>query len=448
MAKKLKDTDYLFISTYLHSRERDLLTGARMERMIEAPTAADAAKVLGEIGYGEFDASSQRELGSILAQEQEKLFEDLYRFVPDKAVVDVFKVKYDYHNLKALIKARATGTDASDRLLLDAGRVSAEDMRRAVWEGDYSLLPPALRQSAVEAAETLSATGDPQLADFLLDRAYYAEMLSAARATGSDFLVRYVRFTIDAANLRSAVRTLRMKKGADMLRRVLVEGGSIRVDSVQGAALGGNLEELYRSTELRQAAELGAAVVVFGSAGAKRVPVGFSMERAWEQVADITRYAGEEAAKRGITIAIEPVRHPDCNIINTFAEGVSMARETGLDSVKVLVDLYHLACEGENPDILRQYGAEYLRHVHFSYPNFPEIDGVSGPEQLRGMFEGELDRRGWWRTWPSSREEWGYAPFIQALKGCGYDGRVSIEAPVGNFEVQAPRTLAFLKEAF
>lgn len=290
MAKKLKDTDYLFISTYLHSRERDLLTGARMERMIDAPTAADAAKVLTEIGYGEFDAASPRELGSVLAQEQEKLFEDLYRFVPDKAVVDVFKVKYDYHNLKALIKARATGTDASDRLLLDAGRVSAEDMRRAVWEGDYSVLPPALRQAAEEAVEVLSATGDPQLADFLLDRAYYAEMLSAAQATGSDFLVRYVRFTIDASNLRSAVRTLRMKKGSDMLKRVLVEGGNVRVDSIQAAALGGNLEDLYRSTNLRQAAELGAAAVNGGSltpfekacddavtamaAGAKSVPFG------------------------------------------------------------------------------------------------------------------------------------------------------------------------------
>ena len=42
---------------------------------------------------------------------------------------------------QALIKAHATGTDASDRLLLDAGRVSAEDMRRAVWEGDYGVLP-------------------------------------------------------------------------------------------------------------------------------------------------------------------------------------------------------------------------------------------------------------------------------------------------------------------
>lgn len=265
MAKKLKDTDYLFISTYLHSRERDLLTAARMERMIEAPTAEEAAKVLTEIGYGEFDAASPRELGSILAQEQEKLFADLYRFVPDKAVVDVFKVKYDYHNLKALIKARATGTDASDRLLLDAGRVSAEDMRRAVWEGDYGVLPPALRAAAGEAVEVLGNTGDPQLADFLLDRAYYAEMLSAAQATGSDFLVRYVRATIDASNLRSAVRTLRMKKGADMLRRVLVEGGTVRPDSIQTAALGGGLEELYRSTDLRQAAELGAAAVNGGS---------------------------------------------------------------------------------------------------------------------------------------------------------------------------------------
>jgi len=48
LAKKLKDTDYLFISTYLHSRERDLLTAARMERMIEAPTAEEAAKAEAE----------------------------------------------------------------------------------------------------------------------------------------------------------------------------------------------------------------------------------------------------------------------------------------------------------------------------------------------------------------------------------------------------------------
>ncbi len=264
MTKKLKDTDYLFISTYLRSRERNLLTSARMERMIDAPSAEEAAKVLQEIGYGEFSAASDRELSAALAQEQEKLFADLYRFVPDKAVVDVFKVKYDYHNIKVLLKARALGVEAG-RLLLDAGRVSAGRMEKCVTEGDYDQLPPALAKAAREAEEVLSATGDPQLSDFVLDRAYYAEMLSAAQATRSGFLVRYVRATIDAANLRSAVRTLRMKKGGDFLKKVLFEGGSVKTESILAAALGGSLEEPFHTTELRAAAELGAEAARGGS---------------------------------------------------------------------------------------------------------------------------------------------------------------------------------------
>lgn len=289
MAKKLKDTDYLFISSCLRCRERNLLTSARMERMIEAPSAEEAAKVLQEIGYGEFSPTSDRELSAALAREQEKLFAELYRFVPDRAVVDVFRVKYDYHNIKALLKARAMGVDAG-RLLLDAGRVSAGLMEKCVTEGSYDQLPQALAQAAREAEEVLSATGDPQLSDFVLDRAYYAEMLSAAQATHSDFLVRYVRATIDAANLRSAVRTLRMKKGGDFLKKVLFEGGSVKTEHILSAALGGNLEEPFRATELRTAAELGVeaarggnltkfekacddAVTAFAAA-AKRVPFG------------------------------------------------------------------------------------------------------------------------------------------------------------------------------
>ena len=119
--------------------------------------------------------------------------------------------------------------------------------------------------AAEEAGEVLASTGDPQLSDFVLDRAYYAEMLSAARDTGSGFLVRYVQASVDAANLRSAVRTLRMKKGADLLKRVLVEGGTVSPDSIQAAALSGSLEELFRPTQLRQAAELGTAAAQGGS---------------------------------------------------------------------------------------------------------------------------------------------------------------------------------------
>ncbi len=264
MARKLKDTDYLFISTYLRSREKNLLTAARMERMIDAPSAEEAGKVLQEIGYGEFSAESDRELSAALTAEREKMFADLYRFVPDRAVVDVFKVKYDYHNIKALLKAQAMGISGK-HLLLDAGRVGVEQLERAITDGTYDILPKELAAATAEAAEVISTTGDPQLGDFVLDRAYYAEMLAAAKKTRSTFLEGYVRTTIDAANLRSAVRTLRMKKGGDFLKKVLFEGGSIKTESIITAALGGNLEDPFRSTELRSAAEIGAEAARGGS---------------------------------------------------------------------------------------------------------------------------------------------------------------------------------------
>ena len=264
MGKKIKDTDYLFLSTRLRALERNLLTAARMERMIDAPSAADAAKVLSEIGYNEFSPGSDSELNAALSAEREKVFEELYRFVPDRSVVDVFKVKYDYHNAKTVLKARAQGLPA-ERLLVDAGRMEAARLQEALEEGNYAALPGEMAQAVQEAAEVLSATGDPQRSDFVLDRAYYAEMLRCAEETGSGFLKRYVQATIDAANLRSTVRTLRMKKGGDFLRRVLFEGGTIPTDRVMAAALNGNLEELYRTGELKTAAEYGAAALGGGS---------------------------------------------------------------------------------------------------------------------------------------------------------------------------------------
>ena len=244
--------------------ERNLLTAARMDRMVDAPTAADAAKVLQEMGYGEFSPDSQEALSQVLAQERDKTFRELYRFVPEQSVVDVFRVKYDYHNLKTLLKARATGQDAG-RLLVEAGRVDPAALREAVEEGKPELLPPAMARAAAQAGEVLAATGDPQRSDFILDAAYFAEMRQAAADTGSQFLVRYVQITIDAANLRSAVRTLRMGRGGDFLGRVLIAGGTVAESRILAAAAAGNLEEAYRATPLRQAAETGKDAIAGGS---------------------------------------------------------------------------------------------------------------------------------------------------------------------------------------
>ena len=262
MNKKRKDTDYLCLSAQIRSMERDLLDRVRMERMLDAPTAAEAARILTEVGYEAFDPASERELNHALLQRRLDLFERLYRYAPEPQIIDVFKLKYDYHNLKAVIKSR--GGDVS-HLLVDAGRVKAEELQRRYREtGGWDFLPPAMAQAAKEGQRVLAETGDPQRSDALVDRAYFAEMLALAQETDCAYLQDYVRATVDAANLRSVIRTLRMGRTPAFLKEFLFPGGTVSVDACLKAAVNGEVEQTYRTTALRAAAQAGKEAVEAG----------------------------------------------------------------------------------------------------------------------------------------------------------------------------------------
>ena len=141
--------------------------------------------------------------------------------------------------------------------MLDAGRYPAGQLREDVERGDLDRYSETFRQAVAAARETLASSGDPQAADFILDRAYYAEMLQAAQASGSSFLEGYVRLSIDNANLRALVRSLRMGKGPDFLKRALLPGGTVPPDRLLTAG-GGELPTLFARTPLEEAAQAGA----------------------------------------------------------------------------------------------------------------------------------------------------------------------------------------------
>ena len=258
---KLKDTDYLFLSTRIRVLERSLLTKERMERMLDASAPADAAKILQECGYPEMEEVSVDSVNAMLSQARARTFDDLSFFAPDHRIVEAFQVKYDYHNAKVLLKSEARGVDGA-QLLVDTGRIPAPQLQECVRASDFRGLPGRLSQAIVTARETLGAAGDPQLCDFVLDRAYFEDMLDLAQQSGSGFLEGYVRLNIDVANLKSLVRTLRMGKDADFLRGVLFSGGSVETSRILATVNAGtSIIDLYAYSPLNSAAELGAAAV-------------------------------------------------------------------------------------------------------------------------------------------------------------------------------------------
>lgn len=259
MAKKIKDTDYLAISARIRAMENSLLTRERMEQVLDARTDDEAVKILQECGYPELDATHPEAMDAALSAAREATLADLADSAPDPRYIDIFKLKYDYHNAKAVLKADAIGTDAG-HMLMDMGRVSAAELKKAVQSGELENLPVRLAAAVAEAKEVLDTTRDPQLSDIVLDRWCYKDMDDVAETTGSKFLRGYVKAQIDAANLRSLVRTIRMGKNADFLKGVLFEGGDIAPDAVLKISEGGGsgLTELYGPTRFHAAAEAGA----------------------------------------------------------------------------------------------------------------------------------------------------------------------------------------------
>ncbi len=313
----MKDTDYLSISARIRAMENRLLTRERRERMLEARTDAECAKVITECGYAEPEDLSAGAVNAVLSRARQELFRDLKGAVPQQALVEVFQIKYDYHNAKALLKAEALGEDAS-RLLMEGGRYEPKALAEDFHRGDLSDLGEIFRKAVEEAQALLGDRRDPQRSDLILDAACYAEMAQAARESKSPFLQGYVRLSVDAVNLRSAVRCARMGSGAGLLSECLLPGGNVSPAAI-AAARAGELAKPFAASPLEQAAQLGAALSAPGSGSltaferacddgltaylsqAKRIPfgeqpvVGYLCAREAEATAIRTIFSGRQA---------------------------------------------------------------------------------------------------------------------------------------------------------
>jgi sugar phosphate isomerase/epimerase len=175
----------------------------------------------------------------------------------------------------------------------------------------------------------------------------------------------------------------------------------------------------YVKKALDRVALLGVRTVVFGSGGSRRVPDGFSRDEAFAQLVAFAKVIAPEAKRRRITIAVEPLRKEESNIINSAAEGLEWVKAVGHPNFQLMVDFYHLASENEDPAILLEAG-KAIRHFHIANP--------------KG------------RAFPFNAAEHDYAPYFANIKKMGYRGGISVEGKTESFKEEAPRALAFLRE--
>ena len=255
--------DYLYISSLLRAREPRMLSRDKAERMLDTPSVQDAAKMLTDSGYEDMSQMSVKEIENALSDKRAAVFHELETLVPNLAALDLFRLKYDYHNVKVLIKSDAIHQN-DEKLLSSSGRIAPEVILKRFNEDRLKDLPGELGSAAEEAKGLLNRSANPQLSDFLLDKAYFRELAGLADELESDFARSYVALQADSTNLRSVVRILRMGKDIGYLQEALVSGGSISEERLISGISGEGIASIFAGTPLEKAAQIGADAVSGG----------------------------------------------------------------------------------------------------------------------------------------------------------------------------------------
>jgi len=174
----------------------------------------------------------------------------------------------------------------------------------------------------------------------------------------------------------------------------------------------------YAATTFRRAKQIGMTLVVFGSAGARMIPPGFSATKAFEQYVDILRQLGPLAEEQGVTLLVEPLNRGECNLVNTLLEGAEAVRRANTNGVKLLVDIFHMLRNGESPDDILKVGP-LLKHAHVAENKDRAAPGVNGDN---------------------------FRSFFRALRRVNYDARLTIEATWNDLARETKPALAELKK--
>lgn len=208
--------------------ETKLLDKPKVERMIEAPSANEVLRILNETEYSNVSSNIKRaeDYEEILSAELKRVYDLVYEISPVKEVVKIMSLKYDYHNVKVLLKGKVLGKDLSS-MIIKLGNLDLQEIKRKIDGDNYKSLNGTLGKGVQEAMKAFEETKDPQKIDIIIDKYMFKELVEIQKSLDYKFIDNLVKAMIDSINIRTLLRIKKQNKGRDFAEEVIVEGGAI-----------------------------------------------------------------------------------------------------------------------------------------------------------------------------------------------------------------------------
>jgi V/A-type H+/Na+-transporting ATPase subunit C len=233
----MKNEDFAHLAARIRALEPKLLNANELERMLLAKSAKDAYKILNELDYASHvgdidDVSGFQEVINAGLKDSKDL---IAKIAPYRWVFDVLWFRYDFHNIKTLLKAKLSGktVEEVEDFLMPFGAIDLEKLKTYIVmeentefgiEKDHEEM---VKKAIAKAVTEFEKTEDPQMLDIFLDKKFCEITLYIAKKSKHSFVIDLVKKYIDLKNLEAVVRIKIAGKEVAFLEKVLVEGGNM-----------------------------------------------------------------------------------------------------------------------------------------------------------------------------------------------------------------------------
>ena len=226
---------YVYTVARLRGMENHILDAAFFSRLMDSPTIDDANKALGETSYAQWLGQSDGGFDKAIDAEILATCKELGQFVPDGELLTLFRMPYDFHNVKVLLKSlfKVRGGDPEGRrhdLLSRLGVIPVEELTEAIETEEYGGLPYGLGDVIPKCWGLWDQTKNAQSVELLLDHCMFRAMLDIAEGLKMPEVAAWVKSRIDVENMKSAIRLARMNYDPTRGLPFFHEGGNIRAE--------------------------------------------------------------------------------------------------------------------------------------------------------------------------------------------------------------------------
>jgi len=218
------ETKYIYASSRAKTLETRLLSDVQVERLLSSKELPETFKVLQDTFLAPYMSEHEKtDVNKALDQSILEAKNILTTISPEPPLLNILWIKYDFYNLKAVVKGKKAGFNNSEikEKCSRASVYTPEKIIQAYEDKKLHILNKHF-SDAIEQAENSKEVFE---IDFAMNIHYFEAIKDIASLYKNEFINDYISLLIDFFNLESSLRLLSLKNMST--QDIFIKGGKI-----------------------------------------------------------------------------------------------------------------------------------------------------------------------------------------------------------------------------